>query len=302
MSKSTKWFLAILGIFLLTGVLFTVAIVSLVGTMGNRTETVTTGSGDKIGVVELQGVITSSEDFVRQVKKFREQSSIRAILIRIDSPGGGVVASQEMYEEVRKARESGKPVVVSMGALAASGGYYVACGASRLVANRGTLTGSIGVISEFLQLHDLLGKVGVDVKTIKAGKLKDAGSSTRVMTEADQKYFQALMDDVHRQFITVVQEERDLDSAEVRELADGRVFTGEQAVEAGLVDTIGTYEDAILITADLAGITGEPSLVRERKRQTWLESMTGEVTEQIRAASENLLTWPVMSFRFTGRQ
>ena len=302
MSKSTKWFLAILGIFLVTGVLFTVAIVSLVGTMGNRTETVTTGSGDKIGVVELQGVITSSEDFVRQVKKFREQSSIRAILIRIDSPGGGVVASQEMYEEVRKARESGKPVVVSMGALAASGGYYVACGASRLVANRGTLTGSIGVISEFLQLHDLLGKVGVDVRTIKAGKLKDAGSPTRAMTEADQKYFQALMDDVHRQFITVVQEERDLDSAEVRELADGRVFTGEQAVEAGLVDTIGTYEDAILITADLAGITGEPSLVRERKRQTWLESMTGEVTEQIRAASENLLTWPVMSFRFTGRQ
>ncbi len=301
MSKSTKWFLAILGIFLVTGVLFTVAIISMVGTMGSRTETVTTGSGDKIGVVELQGVITSSEDFVRQVKKFREQSSIRAILIRIDSPGGGVVASQEMYEEVRKAREDGKPVVVSMGALAASGGYYVACGASRLVANRGTLTGSIGVISEFLQLHDLLGKVGVDVRTIKSGKLKDAGSSTRPMTDADQRYFQALMDDVHRQFITVVQEERGLDSAEVRELADGRVFTGEQAVEVGLVDTIGTYEDAILITAELAGIDGEPSLVRERKRQTWLESMTGEVTEQIRAASEELLTWPVMSFRFTGR-
>ena len=301
MSTSTKWFLVILGIVLVTGLLITVAVVSMIGNASGNTQTVTTGSGDKIGVVELQGVISSSEDFVRQVKKFREQSSIRAILIRIDSPGGGVVASQEMYEEVRKTRESGKPVVVSMGALAASGGYYVACGASRLVANRGTLTGSIGVISEFLQLHELLGKVGVDVKTIKAGALKDAGSQTRPMTEADQKYFQALMDDVHRQFITVVAEERGFDSAYVCQLADGRVFTGEQAVEAGLVDTIGTYEDAVQITADIAGIEGTPSLVREKKRRSWLESMTGDVSEQVRAAKQELLSWPVMSFRFTGR-
>ncbi len=302
MSTSTKWFLVILGIVLITGLLITVAFVSLVGNVsGGGTETVTTGSGDKIGVVELQGVITSSEDFVRQVKKFREQSSIRAILIRIDSPGGGVVASQEMYEEVRKTRESGKPVVVSMGALAASGGYYVACGASRLVANRGTLTGSIGVISEFLQMHELLGKVGVDVKTIKAGALKDAGSSTRPMTEVDQRYFQALMDDVHRQFIGVVAEERGLDSAYARQLADGRVFTGEQALEVGLVDTIGTYEDAIQITADIAGIEGTPSLVREKKRRSWLESMTGDVSEQVHAAMQELISWPVMSFRFSGR-
>ncbi len=302
MSKSTKWFLVILGIVLVTGLLITVVFVSMLGTIGSGgTETVTTGSGDKIGVVELQGVITSSEEFVRQVKKFREQSSIRAILIRIDSPGGGVVASQEMYEEVRKTRESGKPVVVSMGSLAASGGYYVACGASRLVANRGTLTGSIGVISEFLQMHELLGKVGVDFKTIKSGALKDAGSSTRPMTERDQRYFQALMDDVHRQFMTVVADERGFDSAYVRELADGRVYTGEQAVEVGLVDTIGTYEDAIQITAEIAGIDGEPSLVREKKRRTWLESMTGDVTEQVRAATQEMLSWPVMSFRFTGR-
>ena len=302
MSKSTKWFLVILGIVLVTGLLITVVFVSMIGNLGGGgTETVTTGSGDKIGVVELQGVITSSEDFVRQVKKFREQSSIRAILIRIDSPGGGVVASQEMYEEVRKTRESGKPVVVSMGSLAASGGYYVACGASRLVANRGTLTGSIGVISEFLQMHELLGKVGVDIKTIKAGALKDAGSSSRPMTEKDQKYFQALMDDVQRQFITVVADERGFDSAYASELADGRVFTGEQAVVAGLVDTIGTYEDAIQITAEIAGIDGEPSLVREKKRRTWLESMTGDVTEQVRAATQEMLSWPVMSFRFTGR-
>lgn len=300
MSKSTKWFLVILGILLSLGVIFTVALVMVVNDMGSRTETLTSGTGDRIALVELQGVITSSEEFVRLVKKYREQSSIRAILVRIDSPGGGVVASQEMYEEVRKARDSGKPVVVSMGALAASGGYYVACGASRLVANRGTLTGSIGVISEFLQLRGLLDKVGVDVRTVKSGALKDAGSPVRPMTDADQRYFQGLMDDVHAQFMHVVEVERGLDPAVVRELADGRVYTGERAVELGLVDTIGTYEDAIRITADLAGIEGEPAIVRERKRRGIFESMAGEVAEQVRAASEDLLVWPVMSFRFTG--
>ncbi len=300
MSKSTKWFLAILGILAAIGILFTVVLISFVKNAGQRTDTVTGGSGDKIAIVELKGVITSSEDVVRQLKKYHDQSSIRAILLRVDSPGGGVVASQEIYEEVRKVRESGKPVVVSMGSLAASGGYYVACGGSRLVANRGTLTGSIGVIAEFLQLQELLGKVGVDVKTIKSGKRKDAGSSTRRMTEADERYFQTLMDDVHRQFKQVVQKERALDSLEVLSLADGRVFTGEQAVTLGLVDTIGTYEDAVRIAAGLAGIEGEPSLVRERVRRTLWETMMSDVREELRAVSEELLDRPVMSFRFTG--
>ncbi|MBP1691001.1 MAG: multidrug transporter [Bacteroidetes bacterium] len=205
MSKSTKWFLAILGVLAVIAIVFTLAMVSFVRNAGERTDTVSSGSGEKIALVELKGVITTSEDIVRQLKKYRDQSSVRAILLRIDSPGGGVVASQEMYEEVRKVRESGKPVVVSMGAIAASGGYYVACGASYLVANRGTLTGSIGVISEFLQLQELLGKIGVDFKTIKSGKLKDAGSSSRRMTEEDQRYFQQLIDNVHGQFRHVVQ-------------------------------------------------------------------------------------------------
>jgi protease-4 len=178
MSKSTKWFLVILGVLLLRCSLHHRHGFVHRGT-GEKTDTVTIGSGDKIALVELKGTITTSEEIVRQLKKWRDQSSIRAVLLRIDSPGGSVVPSQEMYEEVKKVRESGKPVVVSMGQLAASGGYYVACGASRLVANRGTLTGSIGVISEFLQLQELLGKVGVDVRTIKSGKLKDAGSQTR---------------------------------------------------------------------------------------------------------------------------
>jgi protease-4 len=187
-----------------------------------------------------------------------------------------------------------------MGALAASGGYYVSCGASRLVANRGTLTGSIGVISEFLQLKDALDKLGIGFKTIKSGKLKDAGSSSRAMTAEDEKYFQQLMDDVHRQFIAVVEDERGLAHREVVRIADGRVFTGEQAVEAGLVDTLGTYEDAVNITAELAGISGEPSIVKERKRRSFWDTFFGDVEESISELKQELLERPVLSYRFTG--
>lgn len=298
MSKSTKWFLIILGILAVIVIAFVVMMIYFVSGSEDRIETVTTGSGDKIAIVELKGVIASSEDIVRQIKKYREQRSVMAILLRVDSPGGGVVASQEMYEEVRKTREHGKPVVVSMGALAASGGYYVSCAANRIVANRGTLTGSIGVISEFYQLEQLLGKVGVDVKTIKAGKMKDAGSMTRKMTDADQKYFQDLMDEVHQQFIAVVERERDLSHDEVVALADGRVYTGERAVDLGLVDTLGTYEDAIEITAQLAGIEGKPSIVREHKRTGWLDGLTSSVAEGLTSLRQELLERPVLSYRF----
>ncbi len=300
MTSSTRWFLGILAILALVAILFTVVLVSVLGGSDERTEVVTSGSGEKIAVVDVKGVITSSEEVIRQLKKYRGMSSVKAVLLRIDSPGGGVVASQEMYEEVRKTRDGGTPVVVSMGSLAASGGYYVACGASRIVANRGTLTGSIGVIAEFLQLQELLGKIGVDFKTIKSGRLKDSGSQTRKMTEEEQKYFQALMDDVHRQFMGVVERERHLSTAQTRVLADGRVYTGEQAVPLGLVDTLGTYEDAVSIAAAMAGIDGEPAIVKERKRRSWFESMAGDVTEEMRAIKEELLAQPVLSFRFTG--
>ncbi len=300
MSNSTKWFLGILGILAAIALLVTLAVISFVGGSREQTETMRGGSGDKIAVVELTGVIISSEDFVRQVKRYRENPSIRAILLRIDSPGGAVVPSQEMYEEVRKTRESGKLVVVSMGSVAASGGYYVSCGASRLVANRGTLTGSIGVIAEFLQYNELLDKVGIDVNTIKTGKRKDTGSPSRAMTDDDRRYLQGLMDDVYRQFLRVVEHERKLSGADVAALADGRVFTGEQAVPLGLVDTLGTYEDAIMITAQLAGIDGEPTLVRERKRRSWWDSLTGDVVEELRSLKNDLLALPVMSYRFTG--
>ncbi len=300
MTKSTKWFLGILAVLALFAVGFTLLIVSVISSPSEKTETITVGSGDRIAVIDLRGEITSSEDVVRQLKKYRGNDGVKAIVLHIDSPGGGVVASQEMYEEVRKTRDGGKPVIVAMGSLAASGGYYVSCGATRLVANRGTLTGSIGVISEFLQLKDALGKLGISLKTIKAGKLKDAGSPTKKMTENDQAYFQSLMDDVHRQFMDVVARERRMSPEKVRELADGRVFTGEQAVELGLVDTLGTYEDAIRIAAGVAGISGEPSIVRERRRQPWWDMMFGEAGETLRDIKQELLDRPALSYRFAG--
>jgi len=300
MSKSTRWFLVILAFLALIGIGFTLLLSPLAFFSTRTTDAVVTGSGDRIAVVELAGTIVMSDEFVRQVKKFGSDRSIRALVIRIDSPGGGVVASQEMYQELRKVRDGGKPVVVSMGGLAASGGYYVACGGSRLVANRGTLTGSIGVISEFLQLREAMDKLGIDVKIVKSGRLKDAGAPTRPMTPVDEKYFQSLIDDVHRQFIGVVRDERKLPEEKVVALADGRVFTGEQAVKEGLVDTLGTFEEAVSIAAGMAGIEGEPSIVKERKRATFWNNVFGDVGETVKDLKQEILDRPVLSYRFAG--
>jgi protease-4 len=300
MTKSTKWFLGILGILAILTIGFILLLMTFVNVPSGRLETFVSGSGEKIAVVELKGVIASSEDFVRQVKKYREDHSIKAILLRIDSPGGAVVPSQEMYEEVKKTRDGGKPVVVSMGSLAASGGYYVSCGASKLVANRGTLTGSVGVISEILQLHDALNKLGIDVKTIKSGKMKDAGSPTRKMTGQDEQYFQQLMDDVHRQFIDVVRVERKMTVEQAAGLADGRVFTGEQAVANGLADTLGTYEDAVALAAEIAGIKGQPSLVREVRRRSIWDGILSGVGESVKDLKQEVLDRPILSYKFSG--
>ncbi len=299
MTKSTKWFLGILSILTLLTIVFVILIIVLIVPSTKDTELVTIGRGEKLAVVELYGVITSSDDIVRQLKKYREDNSIEGIVLRVNSPGGAVVPSQEIYSEVRNTREI-KPIIVSMGSLAASGGYYVSCGGTRLVANSGTLTGSIGVISEFLQLHGALDKLGIDVKIIKSGKLKDAGASSRPMTKEDEKYFQGLMDEVHRQFIDVVEKERGLTNKEVLDLADGRVFTGEQAIECGLVDTLGTYEDAIKIAAEIAGIEGDPALVVERKRTPWWSPAVEEMNHAIQELKEEILNRPILSYRYTG--
>jgi protease IV len=232
------------------------------------------GSGDKVGIVELNGVIISSRAIVKQLEGFRKDNDVKAIVFRIDSPGGGIAASQEIYEHVRRVRETGKPVIASMGSVAASGGYYVALGADTIMANPGTTTGSIGVIAEFPDFTKLLDKLGVQMTVIKSGRFKDTGSPYRQMNEQDRQYLQAWIDDGYNQFVQAVAKEREMTLERVRLLADGRVYSGEQARQLSLIDTLGTYEDAIQLAANAAGIKGEPRLIRqERRKLTPLEFM-----------------------------
>lgn len=299
MSNSTRWFLIIAGSLIVIGIGAILFFYLMLKNISDYDADVVIGSGDRIAIVELKGVILSSEDIVRQLKKYNEDRSIKGILFRIDSPGGGVVASQEIYEEVKKIRDQKKSIVVSMGSLAASGGYYVACPANKIVANPGTLTGSIGVISQFMRYDSLLGKIGVEVNTVKSGKFKDAGNPFRAMTSDDKQYFQKLMDDVHRQFITAIETERKLNHDSVAAFADGRVFTGEQALKMGLVDTIGTYEDAVMITARLAGIKGTPSIVKEKKRTLTFYGMVFGKTKlaDLLHLNEELLNQPILQYK-----
>lgn len=299
MSKSTKWFLIIAGVLIFFGFASFFFFYVIIHSISDNDSDVVIGSGDKIAVIELKGIIIMSDEIVRQFKKYREDRSIKGILFRVDSPGGGVVASQEIYEEVKKTRNAEKPVIVSMGSVAASGGYYVSCPASIIVANPGTLTGSIGVISQFMRYDSLLGKIGVEVNTIKSGKFKDAGNPFRSMTLDDKTYFQKLMDDVHQQFILAVETERKLARDSVASFADGRVFTGEQAHKLGLVDTIGTYEDAISITAKLAGIRGKPAIVKEKKRVLTLFDwiLGNNKIGDFLGLKEDILNQPILQYR-----
>lgn len=238
--------------------------------------------GEKVGVIEVNGVIAESKQIIEQVVDFRDDESVKAIVLRVDSPGGGVGPSQEIYEEVRKTAEI-KPVVVSMGAVAASGGYYIAVPARRILANPGTITGSIGVIMEFTNFQELLSKIGLKSDVVKSGSHKDIGSPMRPMTDADRKILQAMIDDVHQQFIDAVAEGRKMESEKVRSLADGRIFTGRQAMEAGLVDELGNLQDAIEVAADLSGIEGKPKVVYPPEvKPGFLEYLIQETVSQLR--------------------
>ncbi|HUK57198.1 MAG TPA: signal peptide peptidase SppA [Nitrospiria bacterium] len=227
---------------------------------------------DRIALVKIEGVILDSSGTIEELRRYENSSGIKAIILRIDSPGGGVVPSQEIYEEVKKIREEGqKKVVVSMGTVAASGGYYIASASNRIVANPGTLTGSIGVIMELANVEGLFKKIGVESVVIKSGRNKDIGSPFRKMQPEERAILQRLMDDVHDQFIQAVAEGRGLAEERVREMADGSVFTGQEAKKLGLVDDIGDLQDTIRLTADLVGIKGEPRIVESRKRVSLLD-------------------------------
>jgi len=260
------------------------------------------GNG-KIAVVDLDFTIITSDPIVRQFKKYREDKNIKAIVLRINTPGGGVAASQEMYEEIKKTRDSGKPVIVSFASLAASGGYYAACGGSLIVSNPGSLTGSIGVIMSFVTIQELAKKLGIDETTIKSGELKDAGSPFRYPTEKDKEYFQDIVDDSYQQFLDVVSKERKIDMEDLKKIANGRVFTGSQAKKLGLVDSLGTFEDAIRIAGRMGGIEGEPTIVKEKTRLGIVEQlMEGSTSSEIKELKQDLknefIDKPVLQYKF----
>jgi protease-4 len=235
---------------------------------------------DKIALVRIEGPILDSQNAVEEIRDYGKDSSIKAVLLRIDSPGGAVAPSQEIYSEVKKVAAS-KPLVVSMGSVAASGGYYIACPATRIVANPGTLTGSIGVIMEIPNIEGLLNKIGVKTEVIKSGKNKDIGSAFRAMKPEERKLLQGVMDNVHEQFIRAVAEGRKMKIEDVRAIADGRIFTGEQAVSEGLVNDLGTLEDATKIAARLGGIKGEPEVVAKSDKFSFIDILRNKFPKEI---------------------
>lgn len=237
---------------------------------------------DRIALIRVEGVILDSQATIDELKRFSENPTVKAIVLRIDSPGGGVVPSQEIYDAVRRVRnKSSKAVIASMGSVAASGGYYIAAATDRIVANPGTLTGSIGVIMEMANVEGLLQKIGVEGVVVKSGKYKDVGSPLRKMSEEERGLLQNVMDDVHKQFIEAVAEGRALEVADVQVLADGRIFTGRQAKEAKLVDELGDLEDAIQLAADVVGIEGEPKVVEPRRRFSIRELLDSKLSAML---------------------
>jgi protease-4 len=216
--------------------------------------------GEKVGVVEVRDIISDAKSTLEALKRFRDDPSVRAIVLRVDSPGGTVGPSQEIYGEVLKTVKT-KKVVASLGSVAASGGYYSAAGSNGIMANPGTITGSIGVIMGFANFQELLQKIGLVPVVIKSGEFKDVGSPVRKMTDAEHEFLEAFARKIHRQFIRDVAAGRGLDVARVEEIADGRILTGEEAVEWGLVDRLGNLEDAVEWAGRMAGIKGKISTV-----------------------------------------
>jgi len=241
--------------------------------------------GQKVGVIEVSGAITEAEETLERLKQFREDDTVRAIVIRINSPGGGVGPSQEIYSEIRKTIPT-KKVVASLGSVAASGGYYLAAAANGIVANPGTITGSIGVILGYTDLQEVFRKIGLAPVVVKSGAFKDMGSPLRAMSTEEQAILQGFVDKIHQQFVQAVAQGRNMDIAVVAQLADGRIYTGEEALGLGLVDRLGNLTDAIEWAGRLGGIEGDPKVVYAREKtgsflKYFLESTVKAVMEQV---------------------
>lgn len=267
-----------------------VSLASLIsGNKRSSSKTLPMVSSGRVALVKIEGVLMASAAIVEELKNYTEDPSIQAIIIRIDSPGGGVVVSQEIYNAVQNAKKEGKKIVVSMGTVAASGGYYVAAAADKIIANPGTLTGSIGVIMEFATIEKLLDKIGVKGQVIKAGEYKDIASPFREMLPQEKRLLQNVIDDVHNQFIEAVVTGRNqalpdgkkLSQEDVRAIADGRIFTGRQAYALRLVDEMGDLEESIRIAGDMAGIKGKPQVIERKKKIPFLEYFKEEAATWI---------------------
>lgn len=236
--------------------------------------------GEAVGVIEIEGAIVDARDTIEHIRQFRIDEDIKAIVIRIDSPGGAVGPSQEIYREIRKTVET-KKVVASMGAVAASGGYYVACATDGIMANPGTITGSIGVIMGYTNFRQLLDKIGMVPVVIKSGPYKDTGSPTREMLDDEREILQSITSNIHEQFVTAIAEGRKMDRAQVELAADGRIFTGEDAKARGLVDRLGNFEDALEWAGELGGIDGEvvPVYARDEKLSLLRYLMSSSISD-----------------------
>lgn len=255
------------------------------------------GSGGEVGVIYIEGVIAGgtgsgglfggqggAESIASLLREASRDPGLKAVVIRLNSPGGTPAASQEIEKEIGRLKESGKKVVASMGDVAASGAYWVAAGTDQIVANPGTITGSIGVIMETTNLEGLYDKIGINPETYKSGPYKDMGSSSRTATAAERAIFQSMIDDVYEQFIDAVARGRHREASEIRPLADGRVYTGRQAKELGLVDRLGDFHDAVLLAGELAGIEGEPTVVEIGPKNFWSEFFRGAGVNSFRGS------------------
>ena len=274
-NRTLIWLLLGGGAFVLVGV----TLLAILLTFG-ASDGAEFGFSDRIQVVDIEGELFESRSILDQLKRYEDSSSVRAILLNIDSPGGGVGVSQELYSEIKRLRSSkDKTIVAYVSSTGASGAYYVACAADKIIANPGTIIGSIGVIAEWVNYADLLEWAKLKDVVFKTGEFKDTGSPTRALTEKERAYFQGLIDDMYVQFVEAVASGRKLELDQVRSLADGRVFTGRDARERKLIDEIGNFQDAVDLTAKLAGISGKPRLIRRsRQRVTLLDVLTTDLS------------------------
>jgi len=258
------------------GIIFVlIAILSLILAF-NRTGPL----GEKVALVRVTGVILDSTDIIEELRDYSKNNSIKAVVIRVDSPGGAVAPSQEIYEEILKIKEI-KKIIVSMGTVAASGGYYISAPADKIVANAGTLTGSIGVIMELPNISGLMQKIGVETQVIKSGEHKDIASMFKALKPEEKQILQDVLDDVHNQFIIAVSKGRNMKFEEIKKLADGRIFTGRMAKELGLVDELGNLQDAIMLAGKLTGIKGEPEVVQKKEKFSVMEILKGEFPKRL---------------------